>query len=318
MAPHLTYKCCFPTSSERQNVPLMLKVFNGTTAVGLQHHSSQTRKDTLGTQNFILVFSKLWKILDNRSLYKHIRHNDKDRRPITSTDDDSMTFLRRMIDWLEMWKSLKQPGREGCLTNETYTALRHTLKVMCAMADHYLTAKRYNYILFGKFQTDPLEHRFSKYRSMAGSNYHVAVQEILNSEKKLKAISALKMIAQSNGAISMNTISSDFVKVTDEKKEQMCQEYLQFLSCLDSCDSINITQSEINGMVVMAGYCIHKNIALFSKCNGCLDMMCVDKTLEVELAQKSNYEYLESLDRGCLKWLSEDWLNCVVEGSKVF
>ncbi len=48
---------------------------------------------------------------------------------------------------------------------------------------------------------------------MAGANYHVAVQEIPNSEKKLKVISALKMISNSKEQILIKTIDSDFSTV---------------------------------------------------------------------------------------------------------
>ena len=47
------------------------------------------------------------------------------------------------------------------------------------------------YILAGKFQTDCLEAMFGMYCRLSGANCHVSVQEIKESEKKLKIISIL-------------------------------------------------------------------------------------------------------------------------------
>ena len=71
----------------------MLKVFNNTTAEGLKHFSTQIGRDTSATQKFILMMSKLWKILDNRDQFKCVRFNDKDRQPIFSINDASVYFI---------------------------------------------------------------------------------------------------------------------------------------------------------------------------------------------------------------------------------
>ena len=81
--------------------------------------------------------------------------------------------------------------------------------------------------------------------------------------------------------------------------------------------SLDISESELKGLVTMDGYCVHKNIGTFTNCKGCTDLMLNDKTLEFEISSP-HFDYLKGLDRGSLKWPSEDWLNCVVEAAKVF
>ena len=43
-----------------------------------------------------------------------------------------------------------------------------------------------DFVLTGKFQTDDLGSRFGHYRQMSGGNRLVSIQEILESEKKIK------------------------------------------------------------------------------------------------------------------------------------
>ena len=80
--------------------------------------------------------------------------------------DDNVIFARQIISWLGQWKSLNLPIHQGVLTRETtcMSALSNTLKTRLAMCEYFLEHKKYQFILLGKFQTDPLEYRFSGYR----------------------------------------------------------------------------------------------------------------------------------------------------------
>lgn len=72
----------------------------------------------------------------------------------------------------------------GKLTKETYSALLNTTQAMVELVNYLLNTLKIKYVLLGKFQTDPLEKHFGVYRCMSGSNYHVSVQQILESKKK--------------------------------------------------------------------------------------------------------------------------------------
>jgi hypothetical protein len=48
-------------------------------------------------------------------------------------------------------------------------------------------------VLLGQFQTDVLERRFDQYRKLSGCNYNVSVKQIIDSEKKLKVTSLLRL-----------------------------------------------------------------------------------------------------------------------------
>ena len=48
-----------------------------------------------------------------------------------------------------------------------------------------LLQEGYEFDIPAKFQSDPLEQRFSKYRQISGGNFLVSLRKILNSEKTL-------------------------------------------------------------------------------------------------------------------------------------
>ena len=48
------------------------------------------------------------------------------------------------------------------------------------------------FVIPAKFQSDPLEQRFSQYRQMSGGNFLVSLREVLNSENTLLCKSLLK------------------------------------------------------------------------------------------------------------------------------
>ena len=66
---------------------------------------------------------------------------------------------------------------------------------MIELLKHVLVTMNVDFVLTGKFQTDDLESRFGHYRQMSGGNRFVSIQEILESEKKIKINSMLKLYA---------------------------------------------------------------------------------------------------------------------------
>ena len=50
----------------------------------------------------------------------------------------------------------------------------------------------YEFIFTRKFQSDPLENRFSQYRQMSGGRFLVSLREVLSTERILSCRSLLK------------------------------------------------------------------------------------------------------------------------------
>ena len=172
LAPRLTLKSCYPSSLERQNVKLVLKIVHKSTIAALiiQNDLRCTAYKT-HTSVFVELLLSLWKIFNVNTPLKHVRLNDSLSKPLTF-NDERFTFLTRVVYWLEAWQSLPEKG--GKLSNQTFTSFRHACLVLPQITNYLTETCGYSYLLTSFLQTDPLEHHFGLYRMMSGSNYHVS------------------------------------------------------------------------------------------------------------------------------------------------
>ena len=82
-APKLTSKACWPSSLERQNVNLALKVFHETTSAGLLAFKiDKNAVNENQTVEFINLINQVWKIFNINWVGKDIRFNDDLLAPI--------------------------------------------------------------------------------------------------------------------------------------------------------------------------------------------------------------------------------------------
>ncbi|KAH7965346.1 hypothetical protein HPB49_006264 [Dermacentor silvarum] len=74
----------------------------------------------------------------------------------------------------------------GALPTETHSALRLTCYLLVELCRYCLEELNFDDVLLGKFQTDRLEERFGQYQRLSGTNYHISIQQVFESEKKLR------------------------------------------------------------------------------------------------------------------------------------
>ena len=130
-------------------------------------------------------------------------------KPFESASDERLTLLARLADWLEAWQtSAAQSG--GGLSAETSSALIHTIRTRVSLIVYLIKVKHFSFVLTGKVQTDNLEGRFGAYRRMSGCNYNVTFAEIIQSERKLRISSLLKLHSKKFGEISIRDYLADF------------------------------------------------------------------------------------------------------------
>jgi len=77
--------------------------------------------------------------------------------------------------------------------NETLTALQNTCSGLIEVADYSSSELGLSYVLLGKFQTDCLEARFGQYRQLLCGGHNFSQRQIIESEKKLRLPSTLKL-----------------------------------------------------------------------------------------------------------------------------
>ena len=186
----------------------------------------------------------------------------------------------------------------GCnkftLTAQTSNALITTLEgTACLLED--LFSEGYQYVLTSRFQTDPLEKHFGKYRQMRGGRFLVSLREVQSSEKILCMKSLIK--EDINSWDERVKYDSDIKHL----KEKFMKK-LSFLSneiqgselCQDSCEvAINI-----------AGY-ITKKILAKLKCNVCEALL---------KSNKISSEYIKIMSRGGLTEPSQSLADYVCAG----
>lgn len=316
LAPSLTQKCLNPTATEKQNVKLMLKIFDQRNIAALEHFEDVWQVDTSGTRQFLMTIIRLWNITNVKQPYKDIRLRNGDCRAITSSSDENVRFINQIVLWLTEWKGLRLKPREGTLSAETMTALTHTLSAFVQLCKYLLEEKNFHYVLLGKFQTDNLEFRFSQYRQMSGSNYHVSVQQLLEGEKKLKLLSVLNMISASNGALSLRDIIEPLEEVRSQQTSQADGEYETFLPVLSDCEEINVTSEQLKALVFVSGYCVAKALRHID-CVCCRNDIHCKRQLRVEVTRDC-HTYLSALDRGGLTWPTDFAVSTITEVFRVF
>lgn len=99
--------------------------------------------------------------------------------PLNSIDDPRINWLKLLESMLVTWHTNKKNDISvGFLSNETYTALSHTVRTLPFLIKYLLKNINMKYILLSKFQTDSLERRFGHYRQMLGCSYLISVNGI--------------------------------------------------------------------------------------------------------------------------------------------
>lgn len=316
LAPNLTFKALYPSNLERQNVKLALKVFDEKTHAALGEYGKMKNISVEGTQTYISVIIKLWKIFNIKTTSKGFRKRDDDCHPFRGVDDHRLVFLDDVSQWLCAWEKLNQKQREGRLTNETHAALVHTVNCYRELICYLFNDLHFTYVLTSKFQTDPLEARFGKHRRMAGTNYHVSVREVKESEKRLTIMSMLHVISASKGKISF----TEFIEqCTDSVSggstlENICT---KFPDLFDMCDTMGVEDSEAKSLIFISGYVAFKVVTSKVDCDLCKSELITDQHLLMDTTDEQN-SYLTSIDRGGLKWPTEFLVECVSQMLLVF
>lgn len=173
-APKLNFKTVFPTILERQKVSLAINVFDESTIAAVRLH---TGNEEDGTLTFLEIIHQWWTIMNIKDKFLHIYKRNPVMKPFDTAVDERLVWLNNFLKWLEQWKPVHRNA--GFLTTDTYGALYQQTSVMIDFIKYSLEDLKVEYILPGKIQTDALEKRFSRYRSLSGNNYNVSVVQVI-------------------------------------------------------------------------------------------------------------------------------------------
>ncbi|KAF2901269.1 hypothetical protein ILUMI_04917 [Ignelater luminosus] len=167
--------------------------------------------------------------------------------------------------------------------------------------------KRKNRESKSKVQIDNLEERFGNYRQLAGSQYHVSVQQIFESEAKsrIQAIMPLALTSHNFGEIIFNVNYVDGASLPSQEENAECDVVADILAnnCMvdeDDIDEISDTMWPL--LTYIGGYCSHQ-ITKKLKCNYCVEFL--------KGSNSKNTRLIAASDRGGLSYLSEDVVRIV-------
>ena len=272
-AHKLSYRALHP-GNNKQDVPLALAVFDESTSAGMKSYFP-ARRDASG---FLDVIRTWWLISNSKQRW----HTNNYLGDAIISEDGKIDFLNAFANWVEEWSST-----ELSMTAQTSSALIRTTRCT-AMLVQDLIAEGYDFVLTGRFQSDPLERRYGCFRMMSGGRFLVGLAEVKNSEKILILSSLIKE--------NINFWDEDVYESTEKQDQQMSD-------LLDEIDMISVEVQEAcleketrEVSVAVSGY-IAKKIGEKVKCDDCNPFLICQSCDEKE---ELDTAYLDILSRGGL------------------
>ena len=304
----LNLKALYPSSMERQNVKLALKIFNPFVIEGLQHFNKDI-PNAQGTADFLKIILKWWHIINVKTPLKGKRLRDIFQEPIVKSkivNNQQIDFLKQMLIWLDNWKS---DNFKNKLTPQTHKALTHTIYGVLEIVTYCFKELNLNYILLGKLQTDPLENRFGRYRQLAGGQYHISIRQLYESEKRLRIQSILTLKSQKFGELKIKKFYESPECDEPDSDENYSKEIDEILKkhSIQKCDMDNL-KPELPVLTYLGGYCSHIVLKKL-KCNYCKNSMIICNT---ELIVEDNFNLITNLSRGALQYPRDHVVEIVI------
>jgi hypothetical protein len=300
----LTFKALFPSNLERQNVNLVLQLFNEFVAQALielgEKYELQHFQDTA---DFITIILTWWHICNVKFISKGSRLNNIYQKPLTfDENDNSIIFLSKFLDWLDEWD--KMSCTTGMFSKETHAALKVTVNGIIQISKYCKEELNIEYILPGKFQTDDLEGRFGFYRQLAGCQYNISLQQLFECEKKMRMQSALKLKLQTKafGEVEIKDFLFEIGNFVSEREHTISS----FDICVQASDIAN-AKPYLPVIIYLAGYCMF-SVLKRESCSACKELHLLDKELDLNI----NYNFLKNIDRGRLMFPREHIVNAVL------
>ena len=234
----LDFTTLYPNNFDEQKVSLALNIFNEKTVAALRLEGREE------TARFIELVTRMWNMLNIKSVNAGKRLNDPDRYAFTSSDDERFLFLGRMATTFKEMDvySASSHSRVTGLTSDTSNALHLTLLGMCSIVNKLLS-KGMKFVLTGHIQSDRLEAEFGIYRQQSGGNYNISVQQVINSLR----VQRIDLFNQLDAKGSNVHLANNCCKQNLTPAE---------IECLDNCfeNTSSITDNERASLFHIAGY----------------------------------------------------------------
>lgn len=293
-AHRLTPAALNPRNIEKTSVKLAVSVFSESTRDALQFYANhQGYSEWLSTAEFLSLVIKLCNVLNVKTSHKGKHKRDYSMDPVRSSLDWKLDFLREFADFLRRWEASTKPG----LSKETFLALRHTCLAIADCASFLLDRRGFNYVLLGHVQSDAIESRFGWFRQLAGANYYISTRQVVEGDKKIRAVSLVKFSHLSLTEIDQElSASSDLVPATST--DSVADSIADAITCLQRPSA-----SDANIIYYVSG-AISRSVVRGTKCDSCKEALVNTEVLEPLQVDESvdcrASTFLDSVNRGGL------------------
>lgn len=271
-----------PKPIERQKVSTCLKVFSEKTHQALLNHPGMKAVEGVSdTAVFIMKVLTWWKILNVKSRFMDDRRNDPLQAAVSDPEDGRLDTVLQFGEMAQQMAG-RQGKRQKQLTRDTAKAIHHTCNGLVSLCRHLLRTS-HEYVLLGRFSTDPLEKEFSKLRQGSGGTYFINVQQIVEKTRITRAKLMLTLGADLSGEDAGHSCSDcDFII---ERNEKACEA----VDNLEELETLVPSETK-SALVYIAGYVTRKDAE-------------VDGVTQLGLTTSYHEKYgmfMDSLDRGGL------------------
>lgn len=298
----LTYSSLYPSSIERQKVPLALKIFDETTSAAIFAVSPEEK----GLNNFLKLINKLWKCFNVNNTTKGINKNDPDSFPYKNIQDPRLAFLREIADWVDSWKNLQT--NYGKLSPQTFFSVSFSCRSMADAIEYLITKQNYEYVLSETFSSDCIEGLFGIYRQSNGGSPHMSVAQILAVERKRRVMSTIKLHGR---VLELNDSDAPETSMESDHSIDIVYDSLN----VDLSDFIELDETDKDPAVYVGGF-ISKKLAKYNSCKACLfSFECSVDDLNHPLTLS---DYFDDINRGKLTIPSPELVTIILKCAYFF
>ena len=189
------------------------------------------------------------------------------------------------------------------MTKETFLAIRQSCQAIVGLSRYLINECGFKYILLGKIQSDNIESRFGHIRQLSGANYYLSMRQLLESDRKLRALSLIKY-----SKISVNQINE-----AAKTANNATQEVMSKAESLYGDLSLNIFPTKDDATVIfyVTGYCC-RSLVRSNKCDKCREVTVAGVEEKQDASISTLFSELnrdglckptpELFDIGCLCW----------------
>jgi len=136
----LSLKALNPSTFERQNANLAVRVFNDFVAQALAELGSKPNiLHWHETSVYIKIISTWWDVVNVKTPMKGLHKKKPYQQPLTKCDTEPRRLSNFFLEWLSAWEEIPVDGGNGKLSTETFTALGNTCNGLLAVADYCLS-----------------------------------------------------------------------------------------------------------------------------------------------------------------------------------